>query len=80
MTRLLTVSEAAAEIGRRPEWVRERLVAGVIEGAFRERGRWYVPAASLESYVGQGMPDPAPADPIRLAPRHVRALGERRVA
>lgn len=77
--RALTAKEAAAMLGRNPDWVRVRLADGSIPGAFRDHGRWYVPEECVERWRLQGMPE-NPMEPVRLAPEIIAPLGVRRVA
>lgn len=78
MTRLLTVREAAAEIGRPPTFVRRLLADEKVRGR-KECGRWYVHAASLEAWVACGEPEPGVVR-VPVVPGVVMFKGRRSVA
>lgn len=78
-SRLLTVAEAAEELGRRAEWVRTLVADGSIPGGRKVRGRWMVPARALSEWVAAGSPQGG-RTPVRAMPESVRPLGARRAA
>lgn len=77
--RLLTVREAAEELGRSTEWTRMMMASGSIPGARQTRRRWYVPEDSLRAWVHDGCPEAAPTR-IVIPPRRVLPLRGRRAA
>jgi hypothetical protein len=77
-SRVLTVAEAAAALGRSRGFVRSLIADGSVEGRQRN-GRWYVTARSLEAWVGDGRPDPLPPVKTYVIPGVVPPLRRRAV-
>lgn len=77
--RLLTITEAADELGRSRDFIR-RLIAGGDIPARRIGRRWMIAERALEEWINQGMPDPEPVEPLYDIPRKVYQPKGRHVA
>lgn len=75
--RLLTITEAADELGRSRDFIR-RLIAGGDIPARRIGRRWMIAERALEEWINQGMPDPAPVDGIYQIPEKITVGQPRR--
>lgn len=68
--RLLTVTEAAEQLGRSRDFVRRLIASGAVP-ARKVGRRWFIPARALNQWINQGMPDPAPIDGIYQIPEKI---------
>lgn len=74
--RLLSITEAAREIGR-SRWFVDQLIADGLLVARRRgpRGRRYVTRASLEAWIEGGAPRPSRPEGVYVIPGVIRVRG-----
>lgn len=65
--RLLTITEAADELGRSRDFVKTLIAAKTVP-ARKINKRWYISAVALTAWVADGMQDPGEVPPIAPAP------------
>jgi hypothetical protein len=74
--RLLTLTDAAEELGRSREFVRALIADELVDGR-KVRGRWYVTAGSLARWIETGEPQPRKPEPVAVMPEVILLRGRR---